>query len=66
MKKVTHELQQGARWRHVKRGSTYRIVALGLLESTRRYCVVYQEEDGGQIWIRPLAEFLDGRFEHLP
>jgi hypothetical protein len=45
------------------RGSTYRVIGIGKLESTEEDMVVYQEifrglETGeGKIWIRPVHEF---------
>lgn len=66
----------GTRWRHKKRGITYRIIAdrASLQCSTseefeKRYenehWIVYQAEMSGNVWIRPRTEFLDGRFEWL-
>jgi hypothetical protein len=59
------------RWRHIKRGSTYRVlyeaakcssISPALDEMTM---VVYQGEKDGLIWVRPAIEFFDGRFEAL-
>lgn len=59
-------------YRHKGARSTYRI----LHESATMQCkyppmddepmVVYQSVDNGSLYVRPVAEFYDGRFEHLP
>lgn len=58
------------RIRHVKRGSTYRVLGRGQLQTDTPLTdyadvVIYQCEDDGRIWIRPVAEFDDGRFVAL-
>lgn len=57
------------RWRHRKRGSTYRQVCLASLQASSpceesAVLVVYQGEDG-RYWARPHDEFHDGRFEDI-
>jgi hypothetical protein len=55
------------RYRHVKRGTTYEVIAQGEDENNRgTRVVVYRGEDDGKIWVRPAAQFFDGRFEELP
>jgi len=55
--------------RHIKRGSTYSAIGPALLQASAP-CVepdemmVYRAESG-ELWVRPLAEFTDGRFEAL-
>lgn len=57
--------------RHKKRGSTYRVVAEGRLQTGNGHLVdmhpmtIYQGEDGA-FWVRAAHEFHDGRFEVLP
>ena len=56
--------------RHKKRGSTYRVVGTAMLQASEpvgEACamVVYRAVDGGSLWVRPEAEFDDGRFEEV-
>jgi hypothetical protein len=58
-----------ARWRHVKRGSTYVELARGELQSSARISegtrlVSYQGDDG-TVYFRPVSEFEDGRFVRI-
>lgn len=67
----------GEIYRHTKRGTTYKIVCLAVIEATEESCVVYEALDPKsehRFWVRPLEEFcgqveLDGkrvdRFEKL-
>lgn len=63
----------GTRWRHKKRGSEY-VVVDGMAEVqvsegrelTDYECVVVYKGTDGRHWVRPRAEFFDGRFEPLP
>lgn len=62
--------RQPARVRHVKRGSTYRVVGAGKVQTGTPLhdydeVVIYQGEEDGLMWVRPTAEFGDGRFEPL-
>lgn len=56
--------------RHKKRGSTYRVIAEGRLQTGNGHLVdmhpmtIYQGEDGA-FWVRAAHEFHDGRFEAL-
>jgi hypothetical protein len=66
------QINIGERWRHVKSGGEYEIVAIGRLQVSGELdmaeCVVYKSLRGsgdypvGSIWVRPLKDFLDGRF----
>lgn len=52
-------------WLHVKTGSHYKILHMGLAEKTLEPVVIYQRYDGiGPVWVRPWAEFFDGRFRN--
>lgn len=53
-----------AYFKHVKSGGTYIVHLKGKLESTLEPVTVYQGLDG-QVWVRPDAEFDDGRFQPL-
>lgn len=55
---------------HLKRGSTYKIVCRGVVQSGAPLndydeVVIYQAEIDGKVWVRPVAEFYDGRFEPI-
>jgi hypothetical protein len=56
-------------YRHVKTGGLYYIIGLGLLEKDSTPVVLYRGymKGGlvGNIWVRPRAEFEDGRFKRL-
>lgn len=58
---------QGSHWRHRKTGGVYVIDHHGLIEATLEPAVVYRPKDGtpGLVWVRPAAEFFDGRFEEV-
>lgn len=60
-----------SRWRHLKRGTTYILIAEGELQSSNAVLegaalVAYRSEHDGRVWFRPVSEFYDGRFERLP
>jgi hypothetical protein len=56
----------GVQWRHVKSGGLYWVQAVGLREADGEALVVYRDSDAGTCWIRPAAEFCDGRFVRVP
>lgn len=51
------------RWRHVKTGGLYQEIARGRLEADETPVVIYVAESDHRVWVRPVAEFDDGRFE---
>lgn len=53
--------QHGKKFKHVKTGGIYEILATGLIEATLMPCVIYSGNDG-TVWVRPHDEFNDGRF----
>lgn len=55
----------GAYYRHKRTGGIYQIVMFATIESTMTPAVVYgaRKSDVPEMWVRPLAEFCDGRFE---
>lgn len=59
-------LAYGARYRHKKTGNVYTVHCTAKIEATLTDAVIYQREDNtpGR-WVRPVSEFLDGRFERI-
>ncbi len=58
------------RYRHKKRGTTYRVLSSARLQVAdptldMTSVVVYQDEESGLVWVRPEGEFFDGRFEAI-
>lgn len=58
------------RWMHVERGSVYIEIAEATAQCTGRIkdgeaLTLYRAEDDGRWWVRPPAEFRDGRFVPL-
>lgn len=58
-------IEPGTEWLHRKTGVKYVVLATAFLEPYLIKVVIYQCKTGGDIWVRPLAEFLDGRFTLL-
>lgn len=55
-------VEEGSVWWH-KTGDFYIVVGDGLIEATLEPAVIYTAyRTTGIKWIRPLSEFLDGRF----
>lgn len=50
--------------RHLKTGGLYRVLLKGKIEADLTEAVAYEAQDG-TVWIRPAAEFYDGRFAAL-
>ena len=52
-------------WKHVKTGHTYTVVLMCVIEATGAPAVAYTKSEEGThpMWIRPVSEFLDGRFQ---
>lgn len=59
------DLAIGAHYRHKKTGGTYQLMMFATIEATMTPAVVYGARLNGAVhhWVRPLAEFCDGRFE---
>ena len=58
----------GQCWRHAKRQSVYVVMGSGELqdgssEHDGAGCVIYKDSTTGSVYARPVAEFVDGRFE---
>lgn len=56
----------GSHWLHRKSGGTYYVLAVGKIEADLIPAVVYQSTYDDKVWVRPLANFMDGRFEQTP
>jgi len=58
----------GSRWQHAKRGTYYTVINHGYFQCSlfEAYdcepVTIYEAEDNHSVWVRPTAEFLDGRF----
>lgn len=56
----------GSVWRHRKTQGLYEVVlSNALIEASKTPAVVYRARSDGQVWVRPVAEFMDGRFEQV-
>lgn len=53
-------------WEHLKTGGIYRILNFGRIEADQTECVIYECIITGNVWVRPKAEFFDGRFKQWP
>lgn len=47
-----------------KKGGLYRVTGRGVLEADLSAVVIY-DDAAGQIWVRPVSEFDDGRFTEI-
>ena len=52
-------------FKHLKTQAIYELIEDGRLESTRERVVIYRRFLTGETWVRPAAEFYDGRFLKL-
>ncbi|MCF8861610.1 hypothetical protein Ab1vBOLIVR2_gp04 [Agrobacterium phage OLIVR2] len=72
----SRSLTEGARYRHVKRGGVYTVIATAKLQADNwitntlepatvdmTEMVVYRSEDDQSVWVHSKSEFIDGRFE---
>jgi hypothetical protein len=61
------DLAIGAHYRHKKTGGRYQLSMFVTIEATMTPAVVYSARLKGEVhhWVRPLAEFCDGRFEEV-
>lgn len=66
MPRDTSAQHQSEIWQHVKSGGLYRLETdLALIEDGMTRAAIYRSLFDGQIWVRPLEEFFDGRFRNL-
>jgi hypothetical protein len=49
---------------HIKTGGFYKMLYYACIEKTLERVIIYQGVDGN-VWVRPVEEFFDGRFESL-
>lgn len=61
---VKADLDQRIRFMHIKRGSTYRMVGRGRIQTGRPLVdydevTIYESEETGDLWVRPNDEFDD-------
>jgi hypothetical protein len=48
--------------KHVKSGGLYKVMGPAKIEATLEDVVVYMSLQDGKVWVRPMAEMVDGRF----
>jgi hypothetical protein len=53
----------GKLYRHIKTGGIYYVHCIASVEASLELVVVYQSQQDGRWWTRPMEEFTDGRFE---
>lgn len=65
LEKSYEEIQVGSLWRHVKSDTLYTVKDLVVVESDLTVAVSYKclGDTSRLHWLRPLDEFLDGRFK---
>lgn len=63
----SEQIPWGSRWKHLKTGNVYIAGETAIIEATMMPAIIYRIENlyGGSWWVRPISEFLDGRFERL-
>ena len=59
------DFPDGGIWLHVKSGTQYVVMHPVMIENGLVPAVAYAKlgGDNGLVWVRPVTEFLDGRFE---
>lgn len=55
-------------WKHKKTGHLYTVVGFSIIETGMVPAVIYRRSDSvfSTAFVRPCAEFFDGRFEQQP
>jgi hypothetical protein len=61
---IQHGIYSGAAFKHKRTGKKVFVSSLAICESDLSVMVLYIEKSG-VIWVRPLKEFIDGRFEKI-
>ena len=64
----SNEMSNQPRWRHKKRGTTYTVIGNGEVQADEpltdyEVVTIYRCEQTGDLWVRRISEFMDGRFE---
>lgn len=62
---VDTAIATGSLWKH-RKGGYYEVLAVGRIEADLAPVVIYQSKIDRHVWVRPLAEFEDGRFTEIP
>lgn len=52
-------------WQHLKSGGLYVVIGHCLIEADLTPATIYRSLFDGETWVRPTAEFEDGRFQNL-
>lgn len=62
---LKHKVKLGATYRHTNSGGDYEVLYVAKHETTLELVVVYRNLMTQEVWVRPLVQFCDGRFELL-
>ena len=57
--------EQSKIWQHVKSGGLYTIIGHGVIVADLTPATIYRSLWDGAVWVRPTAEFEDGRFRNI-
>lgn len=64
--KLIHAQSQSEIWQHIKTGGLYRLETdVAIIEADLGQAAIYRSLWDGRVWVRPVAEFFDGRFRNL-
>lgn len=67
LEELSKVASKGSVWEHKKTETLYMVRDLVLIEATLTVAISYSKVSEPQpvIWVRPIDEFLDGRFERV-
>lgn len=57
--------KQSEIWQHVKSGGLYTVIGHEMIEADLTPATIYRSLWDGAVWVRPTAEFEDGRFRNI-